>query len=267
MAAAAVLFKMAPSFDFVDWWNKEQHQGTPVVVKMENPNYSMVEIESPKTGFEGGKDKGKNAKQLTWVLLLRAHRAAGCVAWVALGLWTVLAAIKKRLILRQGLADPSLERPSKGRLFKAITGFLVFAIFMLCVEVAAHLMGWHFAGPQWPPAFGVQNLPHAIYVGWIYFRAEYIAPPLQFLINFCIYLFLLQSADRIILCLGCLWIKWKNIKPIPVNPSLKSDDVEQPDKGYPMVLVQIPMCNEREVHFSSFPWCCFCPFVEASLHS
>ncbi|KAH8931172.1 hypothetical protein BDL97_19G008400 [Sphagnum fallax] len=247
---------MAPSFDFVDWWNKEQHQGTPVVVKMENPNYSMVEIESPRTGFEGGKDKGKNAKQLTWVLLLRAHRAAGCVAWVALGLWTVLAAIKKRLILRQGLADPSLERPSKGRLFKAITGFLVFAIFMLCVEVAAHLMGWHFAGPQWPPAFGVQNLPHAIYVGWIYFRAEYIAPPLQFLINFCIYLFLLQSADRIILCLGCLWIKWKNIKPIPVNPSLKSDDVEQPDKGYPMVLVQIPMCNEREVYEQSIGAVC-----------
>ncbi len=218
------------------------------MVKMENPNYSMLEIESPKTGFEGGKDKGKNAKQLTWVLLLKAHRAAGCVAWVALGLWTVLAAIKKRLILGQGLADPNTERPRKGRLFKAITGFLVFAIFMLCVEVGAHMMGWHFVGPHWPPAFGVRNLPHAIYVGWIYFRAQYIAPPLQFLINFCIYLVLLQSADRILLCLGCLWIKWKNIKPIPVNSSLESDDLEQPDKGYPMVLVQIPMCNEREVH-------------------
>jgi cellulose synthase/poly-beta-1,6-N-acetylglucosamine synthase-like glycosyltransferase len=247
---------MAPSFDFMDWWNKEQHQGTPVVVKMENPNYSMLEIESPKPGFEGGKDKGKNAKQLTWVLLLKAHRAAGCVAWVAQGLWTVLAAIKKRLILRQGLADPNPDRPRKGRLFKAIIGFLVFAIFMLCVEVAAHMMGWHFAGPHWPPAFGVTNLPHAIYVGWIYFRAQYIAPPLQFLINFCIYLFLLQSADRIILCLGCVWIKWKNIKPIPVNPSLESDDVEQPDKGYPMVLVQIPMCNEREVYEQSISAVC-----------
>jgi hypothetical protein len=263
-AAAPITFKMAPSFDFVDWWNKEQHRGgTPVVVKMENPNYSMLEIESPKTGFEGAKDKGKNAKQLTWVLLLKAHRAAGCVAWVALGLWTVLAAIKKRLILGQGLADPNTERPRKGRLFKAITGFLVFAIFMLCVEVGAHMMGWHFVGPHWPPAFGVRNLPHAIYVGWIYFRAQYIAPPLQFLINFCIYLFLLQSADRILLCLGCLWIKWKNIKPIPVNSSLESDDLEQPDKGYPMVLLQIPMCNEREVHtyihtYIWFPSLLFC---------
>jgi hypothetical protein len=133
------------------------------------------------------------------------------------------------------------------RLFKAITGFLVFAIFMLCVEVAAHLMGWHFPGPYWAPAFQVQNLAHSIYLGWLYLRAEYIAPPLQLLINFCICLFLIQSADRIILCIGCMWIKWKNIKPIPVNPSLESDDIEQPDKGYPMVLVQIPMCNEREV--------------------
>jgi hypothetical protein len=246
---------MAPTnFDFVEWWNKEQLRGgTPVVVKMANPNYTMLEIESPRAGGfgGGGKDKGKNAKQLTWVLLLKAHRAAGCLAWMALGLWTVLAAIKKRLILRQGLAPPpsTAEKPHKGgsRLFKAITGFLVFAIFMLCVEVAAHLMGWHFPGPYWAPAFQVQNLAHSIYLGWLYLRAEYIAPPLQLLINFCICLFLIQSADRIILCIGCMWIKWKNIKPIPVNPSLESDDIEQPDKGYPMVLVQIPMCNEREV--------------------
>jgi cellulose synthase/poly-beta-1,6-N-acetylglucosamine synthase-like glycosyltransferase len=127
---------------------------------------------------------------------------------------------------------------------------------MLCVEVAAHLMGWHFPGPYWAPAFQVQNLAHSIYLGWLYLRAEYIAPPLQLLINFCICLFLIQSADRIILCLGCMWIKWKKIKPIPENPSLESDDVEQPDKGYPMVLVQIPMCNEREVYEQSISAVC-----------
>jgi hypothetical protein len=118
-----VSLKMAPTnFDFVEWWNKEQLRGgTPVVVKMANPNYTMLEIESPKAGGfgGGGKDKGKNAKQLTWVLLLKAHRAAGCLAWMALGLWTVLAAIKKRLILRQGLAPPpstaaDCSRPLQG---------------------------------------------------------------------------------------------------------------------------------------------------------
>jgi hypothetical protein len=266
---------MAPNFDFVEWWKKEQQQqfrGTPVAVKMENPNYTMLEIESPQHSSgsppfaaAAEKDKGrKNAKQLTWVLLLKAHRAAGFFAWMAQGLWTVVVAINKRLILGQGVAPtpPSSttedSKPGKGRLLlKAITGFLIFAIFMLCVEVAAHMMGWHFVQrPHLPPAFGgVRNLPHSIYVSWIYLRATYIAPPLQFLINFCIYLFLLQSADRILLCLGCVWIKWKKIKPIPVNPLLKSDDdddVEQSNMGYPMVLVQIPMCNEREVCYFYF---------------
>ncbi|CAK9264736.1 unnamed protein product [Sphagnum jensenii] len=259
---------MAPNFDFVEWWKKEQQQqfrGTPVVVKMENPNYTMLEIESPQHSSgsppfaaAAEKDKGrKNAKQLTWVLLLKAHRAAGFFAWMALGLWTVVVAINKRLILGQG----KIQGQEKGRiLLKAITGFLIFAIFMLCVEVAAHMMGWHFVQrPHLPPAFGgVRNLPHSIYVSWIYLRATYIAPPLQFLINFCIYLFLLQSADRILLCLGCVWIKWKKIKPIPVNPLLKSgdDDVEQSNMGYPMVLVQIPMCNEREVYEQSIAAVC-----------
>lgn len=105
--------EMAPQkFDFVDWWSKEVRRGTPVVVKMENPNYSMLEIESPKSSFEDQKDKEKNAKQLTWVLLLKAHRAAGCVAWVWSGVMILLAAIKKRLILGQGLAQQ--DKPHKG---------------------------------------------------------------------------------------------------------------------------------------------------------
>jgi len=227
-------------FDFVDWWSKEQHRGgTPVIVKMENPNYSLLEIESPKLDQ---KEKEQNAKQLTWVLLLKAHKAAGCVAWVASGVMLLLAAIKKRLILGQGVAR---LRPPKGKLFKAITAFLVFAVIMLCVEVGAHALGWQRPGP---PSFRIKELPNAVYVGWVYFRAVYIAPPLQRLTSFCIWLFLLQSVDLTVLTvLGYVYIKWKDIKPVPVNPSLESDDVENPDSGHPMVLVQIPMCNEREV--------------------
>jgi hypothetical protein len=235
---------MAQKFDFVDWWSKEQHRGTPVVVKMENPNYSLLEIESPKSSFTTQKDKGKNAKQLTWVLLLKAHKAAGFVAWIGSGVMILLGAIKKRLILGQGLAQ---QDKSKGKLFKAITAFLFFAVIMLCVEVGAHALGWHFTVPHWPPSVGIEDIPHAVYVGWMYFRANYIAPALQKLTNFCIGLFLLQSVDRIVLFIGCVYIRWKDIKPIPVNPSLESEDPENPDSGHPMVLVQIPMCNEREV--------------------
>ena len=237
--------KMAQKFDFGDWWRKEEHRGTPVVVKMENPNYSLLEIESPKSSFEDQKDKGKNAKQLTWVLLLKAHKAAGFVAWIGSGVMILLGAIKKRLILGQGLAQQ--ENQSKGKLSKAITAFLFFAVLMLCVEVGAHALGWHFTVPHWPSSVGIKDMPRAVYVGSVYFRAKYIAPFILWTMKICIWLFLLQTIDRVVLFLGAVYIKWKGIKPIPVNPSLESEDAEDPDGGHPMVLVQIPMCNEREV--------------------
>ncbi|GMH09965.1 hypothetical protein Nepgr_011806 [Nepenthes gracilis] len=45
--------------------------------------------------------------------------------------------------------------------------------------------------------------------------------------------------------MGCFWIRLKKIKPVPkMNIDLESGDGE----GYfPMVLVQISMCNEREI--------------------
>lgn len=242
---------MPPSFDFQDLWSKEEHRGTPVVVKMDNPNWDMLELEGPaQGGGEFGKGKNKNAKQLTWVLLLKAHRAAGCVAYLAMGLWTLLAAIQNRLIAPK-TTGVSLDKPVKGKLYKYIRAFLVLALVMLCIEVGAHTLGWHYSS-----GMNVWNLPHAIYMGWMVFRLQYIGPALQLAADSCIVLFLIQSADRIIQFLGCMYVKIMRIKPIPVNPSLESDDPEQPDKGYPMVLIQIPMCNEREVYEQSISAVC-----------
>ncbi|KAI4389848.1 hypothetical protein MLD38_002025 [Melastoma candidum] len=101
---------MAPSFD---WWSKDVHKGTPVVVKMENPNWSMVELEGPTYEDlfvgEGGtaaldspdhrhhRRRNKNAKQLTWVLLLKAHRAAGCLASIAAAAVALSSAVRRRV--------------------------------------------------------------------------------------------------------------------------------------------------------------------------
>ena len=99
---------MAPSFQ---WWAKESHRGTPVVVKMENPNWSMVELEGPteddflittdSPGSGRTRDKGhrgrKNAKQLTWVLMLKAHRAAGCLTSIASAMFGLTALIHRCL--------------------------------------------------------------------------------------------------------------------------------------------------------------------------
>ncbi|XP_048132139.1 probable xyloglucan glycosyltransferase 6 isoform X2 [Rhodamnia argentea] len=67
-----------------------------------------------------------------------------------------------------------------------------------------------------------------------------------------------QSVDRVVLVLGCLWIKIRGIKPVASIDYEKKGDLESEsgDVVYPMVLVQIPMCNEREVYQQSIAAVC-----------
>ncbi|XP_057958282.1 probable xyloglucan glycosyltransferase 5 [Malania oleifera] len=252
---------MTPRLNFSFGWAKENQKGTPVVVTMENPNYSVVEIDGPDAAFQPvERSRGKNARQVTWVLLLKAHRAAGCVAWLASVLWTLLGAIKKRLIFRQGVAMES-EKTDKGKyLLRIIRLFLVVSLTILAFEVVAYLKGWHyFQNPNLHiprTSADFQGLLHMVYVTWLAFRTDYIAPQIQALSNFCVILFLIQSVDRMILCIGCLWIKYKKIKPRIDGDPFKLDDAEGSVYEYPMVLVQIPMCNEREVYEQSISAVC-----------
>ncbi|PWZ57566.1 putative xyloglucan glycosyltransferase 1 [Zea mays] len=58
------------------WWGREAQGGsgsTSVVVKMQSPDWAVREPEATR----GKAGRGKNARQITWVLLLKAHRAAG----------------------------------------------------------------------------------------------------------------------------------------------------------------------------------------------
>ncbi|KAJ0965711.1 hypothetical protein J5N97_026849 [Dioscorea zingiberensis] len=186
---------MAPSFDFSDW------RGTPLVVTMENPNYSVLEIDGPSSNGFHSMDKGKerNAKQFTWVLLLKAHKAAGCLAWMAAALWTLMGVIRKRLIFRQGVAMES-EKPGKGHLlFRIIRGFLVLSLVALAFEFVAYWNGWHFHKPELhiPQSIEIQGLMHSAYLSWLAFRASYIAYPIQLLSKFCVILFIVQSLDQL----------------------------------------------------------------------
>ena len=62
---------MAPRLDFSNWWAIDTCKGNPVVVTMDNPNFSVVEIDGPNSTFRlVEKSRGKNAKHVTWVLLL-----------------------------------------------------------------------------------------------------------------------------------------------------------------------------------------------------
>lgn len=255
---------MAPRLNFFDWWGKETHRGTPVIVKMENPNFSIVEIDGPDSAFKPiEKSRGKNAKQVTWVLLLKANQAVGFVAWFATILWTLFGTIKNRLIFREGVSLASEKLGKSNLLFRIIKVCLVISLIMLAFEIVAYFKGWdYFQNPSLyiPHTSDVLGLFHITYVGWLDFRADYIAPFVQNLSTFCTVLFLIQSLDRLVLCLGCLYIKCMKIKPRIEGDPFKSDDLEGSYNSYPMVLVQIPMCNEKEVlhliPFSASLWNC-----------
>ncbi|KAA8528436.1 hypothetical protein F0562_035791 [Nyssa sinensis] len=278
---------MAPSFD---WWAKESHRGTPVVVKMENPNWSMVELEGPSEDDfilhddddvtmpnrrPRDKARNKNAKQLTWVLLLKAHKAAGCLTSIASAMFGLAAAIRRRVASGRTDADADADNDSettrniapenltvRARFYSCIKVFLWLSVLLLGFEVAAYYKGWHFGAPnlqlqnlyKLTTPLGVKGVFESLYSRWVLIRVEYLAPPLQFLTNACILLFLVQSMDRLVLCLGCLWIRFKKIKPVPKQGSV---DLESGETGFfPMVLVQIPMCNEKEVYQQSIAAVC-----------
>ncbi|KAK4478317.1 hypothetical protein RD792_017607 [Penstemon davidsonii] len=263
---------MAPS---LYWWAKETHRGTPVVVKMDNPNnWSMVELESPtEEDFmypndavqKGGRNK--NAKQLTWVLLLKAHKAAGCLTSIAAAFFSLAAIVRRRV--SSGRTDSTdisaAENPAvKSRFYTCIKIFLWLSLLLLGFEIAAYYKGWHFRTPDLQlkylytltNGFTVRDLFDSVYSRWVLIRVEYLAPPLQFLANVCILLFLVQSLDRLVLCLGCFWIKFKNVKPVAKQGLLDLESGDGGDGYFPMVLVQIPMCNEKEVYQQSIATVC-----------
>ncbi|CAO2833900.1 unnamed protein product [Amaranthus hypochondriacus] len=255
----------------VPWWNgggkdhQKHHRGTPVVIKMENPNWSISEFETPSSDEDdfiprkSKKFRGKNAKQLTWVLLLKAHRAAGCLSSLA-------SAVRRRV--KSGRTDTPRTEDStpRTRLYTFIRVFLAISLLLLCFEIAAYFKGWHFKDSAFyfdhilisgsGTTFAFRDFFGWVYKNWVLIRVGYLAPPLQWLANICIVLFLIQSLDRLILCLGCFWIRLKKIKPIPKTDQVI--DVESGDGGgyFPMVLVQIPMCNEKEVYQQSIAAVC-----------
>lgn len=212
-----------------------------VVVTIEKPNnISLVELngsESESLLFPE-KQKAVSPKQFTWFLFLKAQRAFSCLSWLAMAFKTMFVSAKKRI----ELSDVSEEEEprNRGRLYRFIKAFLFISIAALVIEVVAYFQKWNLNLIQ---PWEVQGLVQWSYMAWLSFRVDYIAPLVITLSNFCVVLFLIQSLDRFILCIGCFWIKYKNLKPKIDGAAYDVED----SASFPMVLVQIPMCNEREV--------------------
>ena len=185
------------------------------------------------------KQKAASPKQFTWVLLLKLHRVLTLLSWLTTGLKATFGLIKKRISLPDTSDDEGPKH--RGRLYRFLRVFLALSIGGLAIEIIAHFNKWNLHVIQ---PWEVQGLLQWSYVAWLSLREEYVAPLVLLVSKFCIVLFLIQSLDRLVLCLGCFWIKYKKIKP-----TIEEDayDIEDPS-SFPMVLVQIPMCNEREVN-------------------
>ncbi|XP_022727572.1 probable xyloglucan glycosyltransferase 6 isoform X2 [Durio zibethinus] len=239
----------APNYEFQEWWNKQREKNHGLFTnESSNPSngFLTVEISSPNPDRTAEKDRSRSARQLSWVCLLRFQQLANSLAWI-----TNASIILLRTANRRISASPSDS--SASRLYRIIKFFLFLVLLLLCVELVAYFKGWHFSPPS---AASAEAAVELVYAKWLEIRADYLAPPLQSLANVCIVLFLIQSVDRVVLMLGCFWIKFRKVKPTvameyPVGP-VEGDNVED----YPMVLVQIPMCNEREVYQQSIAAVC-----------
>ncbi|XP_042506080.1 probable xyloglucan glycosyltransferase 6 [Macadamia integrifolia] len=237
-----------PNYEFQEWWNKEKERNHALLSdKSGNPNWSTLEIDSPTgvadTAVE--KDRSRNARQLSWVYLLKFQQAFNGLIWVTNGFVSLIRTANRRITSSSPLRTQS-------RLYRVIKVFLVIVILLELFELVAYFKGWHFSPPSIAEALGLVEL---VYATWLSVRVKYLAPPLQTLANVCIVLFLIQSVDRIILVLGYIWIKFRRLKPIPLMEF--SGDIENENaEDYPMVLIQIPMCNEREVYQQSIAAIC-----------
>ncbi|KAL5562181.1 hypothetical protein UlMin_031928 [Ulmus minor] len=244
----------AQNYEFQEWWNKQREINHELF--HENPTSSLlsVEIRNPTADRAAEKERTRSARQLSWVWRLKFQQIAGSLAWVTNGVVSLIRTANRRIASPDRAADSS-----SSRLYRVIKVFLIVVLCLLCFELVAYFKGWHFS----PPSMGsaeVMGFMELVYAKWLDVRANYLAPPLQSLTNMCIVLFLIQSVDRVVLMLGCFWIKFRSLKPKLVMEYKDNSSVDEESNGnvedYPMVLVQIPMCNEREVYHQSIAAVC-----------
>ncbi|KAL3517851.1 hypothetical protein ACH5RR_020440 [Cinchona calisaya] len=258
-----------PNYEFQEWWNKQRanvnnnNNETELFISApsisssssssENPSFLTVEINTPKGADRTAeKERSRSARQLSWIYLLKFQQIANSLAFLTNGFISILRTANRRVAMA---SNQTSHRQSK--LYRIIKAFLIVVVTLLVIELVAYYRGWHFSPPT-VDAAEVVDLVEYLYAKWLEIRVNYLAPPLQGLTNVCIVLFMVQSVDRVILVLGCAWIRFRGLKPV-AQMEYSSEEIESASanlEDYPMVLVQIPMCNEREVYQQSIAAVC-----------
>ncbi|KAL3615997.1 putative xyloglucan glycosyltransferase 6 [Castilleja foliolosa] len=247
-----------PNYEFQEWWNKQRSKDSAddpfSSSTSEDIRFLTVNINSPTSASSAAaaaaeKDRSRSARQLSWIYLLRLNQIAHSLASLPNGLLSLIRTARRRISTTPGGSR------SESKFYKIIKCFLILSLCLLFVELIAYYRGWHFSPPTLEA--GVEFSVEYIYAKWLEIRAYYLGPLLQSLTNVCIVLFLIQSVDRFVLVLGCFYIKLRGLRPVA-----ETDYKQDPEDGgvnvgdFPMVMVQIPMCNEREVYQQSIAAVC-----------
>jgi beta-mannan synthase len=93
---------------------------------------------------------------------------------------------------------------------------------------------------------------------WLMVRAPIVAPLLQLAVNLCLVMVTMLFVERIFMCGVLVVVKLLGRTPKTTYKfePMKDTDLEFGNSAYPMVLVQIPMYNEKEVYQLSIQAAC-----------
>ncbi|KAI4974574.1 hypothetical protein ZWY2020_047854 [Hordeum vulgare] len=129
---------------------------------MQTPDWAISKV--PWLPAAGSKDgRGKNARKITRVLLLKAHRTVGKLTSAAIAALSVTAAAQRRVAAGRTNSDAANTNapPGEGlaRLLGVLCAFLLLFVLLLAVNVAAHAQGSHLAALPDLEAVEASSLP------------------------------------------------------------------------------------------------------------
>jgi beta-mannan synthase len=108
-----------------------------------------------------------------------------------------------------------------------------------------------------PESFQGNDMTDQLALIWRQMRAPLIAPLLRFAVGICLIMSVMLFVERVYMAVVIVLVKLfgkrpeKRYKWEPIR-----DDIELGNSAYPMVLVQIPMYNEKEVYQLSIGAAC-----------
>uniref|UniRef100_A0A2P2JF21 Uncharacterized protein MANES_13G052300 n=1 Tax=Rhizophora mucronata TaxID=61149 RepID=A0A2P2JF21_RHIMU len=233
----------AQNREFQEWWNRQRQflDNSPDDL---NAAFLTVDVStiptSPSSSDPSTLDKGclRSARQLSWLWILKFQQLLASLTWLPSASISLLRTANRRIASPDSPADSC-----SSRLYRVIKLFLFLVILLLCYELVAYFKGWHFSPPL---AESAETMVERVYAKCLEIRTNYLATPLQTLTNVCIVFFLILSVDRVVSILGCFWIKVKKLKSVAAMEYGSLDTSAANVEDYPMVFVQIPMCNEKE---------------------